>query len=138
MSITEKMSFSEAARIAWDKAPPDWIVVLAEACDRSGQSATALQIGMSVSVVNETLRNKYKGRRENVRDRVMGALMGITVDCPVLGDDLPRDRCLDLQGRPFAATNPERVQLFRRCPSCPNYRGQRKAAPSSKPEESDQ
>lgn len=132
--LPSKVSQLDIARGAWGELP-DWIEALAESCDRVGQPATAARIGMSVSVVNETLRKKYKGRIDRVADRVKGALLGATVHCPVYGDDLPRDRCLDLQGRPFAATNPDRVLLHRTCPTCPNYRGQRKAAPSSKPEE---
>ncbi len=77
------------------------------------------------------LRNKYKADTKSVRDCVMGALMGKTVSCPVLGDDLPRDRCIQLQKQEFAATNPQRVQLWNACPSCPNYRGQRKGAIAS-------
>lgn len=130
-----KQSQVVVATAAWRNAPEDWVLVLAEQCDQMGQPAVATRIGMSASVVNETIRNKYKGRLDRVRERVMGAFMGKTVSCPVLGDDLARDTCLLKQALPFAATNPERVQLFRTCPSCPNYRGQKKAAPSSKPEE---
>ncbi|MBX9944933.1 MAG: transcriptional regulator [Reyranella sp.] len=120
----------DVARAAWSADLPDWVQVLAETCDTLGQQAAAQRIGMSGSVVNETLRNKYKGRLDRVAERVKGALMGKTVTCPVLGDDLPRNRCIELQGRPFAATNPERVQLFRTCPTCSNWRGH-KAAPAS-------
>ena len=131
-----KTTHLETARSAWNGQPLDWVVVLAEHCDLIGQPSVAQRIGMSTSVVSDTLRNKYKGRLDRVQERVKGALMGKTVACPVLGDDLPRDRCLHLQGRPFAATNPERVQLFRTCPTCPHYRGARKAAAtSSTPEE---
>lgn len=123
----------DIAKAAWADEPPDWVKVLAETCDLLGQQTTAQRIGMSGSVVNETLRNKYKGRLDRVEGRVRGALMGKTVSCPVLGDDLARDRCLKLQRRPFAATNPERVQLFRTCPTCPHYRGQNKAASAPSP-----
>ena len=125
-----KVSHVETARTHWRDGLPDWVLVMAEHCDQIGQPAVAQRIGMSTSVVSDTLRSKYKGRLDRVQERVKGALMGETVSCPVLGDDLPRDRCLHLQGRPFAATNPERVQLYRTCPACPHFRGVRKAAAS--------
>lgn len=135
MTRNPERTHVEIATDAWDRPLDDWVKVLAEQCDHMGVRTTAERIGVSPSVVTETLRNKYKGRLDRVRDRVLGAFLGATVSCPVLGDDLARDVCLEKQKLPFAATNPERVQLFRTCPSCPNYRGQKKAAPSSKPEE---
>lgn len=135
----EKPSYVTRATAAYGGAPPGWIIALAEACDRESQSAAARKIGMSVTTVNEVLANKYKADPKRVAETVMGALMGKTVSCPVLGDDLPRDRCITIQKQDFAASNPQRVQLWRACPSCKHYRGQRKAAATSpdltKPEE---
>jgi hypothetical protein len=68
------------------------------------------------------LKGTYKGDVSSVQRAVEGALMGMTVECPVIGD-LPRNRCLEYQRQPFAATNPMRVQLSRACPTCPNRRG---------------
>jgi hypothetical protein len=138
-STAEKPSYVLRATAAYEGAPEEWILALAEACDRESQSAAARKIGMSLTTVSEVLANKYKADPKRVRETVMGALMGSTVSCPVLGDDLPRDRCIIFQKQDFAASNPQRVQLWRACPTCKNYRGQRKAAASSpdltKPEE---
>lgn len=127
MSIVEKPSPAAIAAAAWGEGAPEWVSVLAAECARIGQPAVAQRVGMSVSVINEVLRCKYKGRTDRVGERVKGALMGKTVDCPVLGE-LARDACISKQDLPFAATNPERVRLFRMCPKCPNYRGAKKAA----------
>lgn len=136
MSSPERKLQVDVARAAWGEGMPDWVLALAEACDLLEQRGAAQRIGMSGSVVNETLRNKYKGRLDRVEERVRGALMGKTVDCPVLGADLPRNRCLELQARKFAATNPDRVLLHRTCPTCPNFRGQnRPTFTDSTPEE---
>lgn len=128
----------ETAHAAWGGSPPDWIVVLADECDRQTIRVVAKRIGMSATTVHEALRKNYKGRLDNVAEKVRGAFMGKTVQCPVLGDELARDRCLEIQGRPFAATNPDRVRFHRTCPTCPNFRGARpdaKPPTSSKPEE---
>jgi len=98
-----------------------WIDALRAACARVGsQARVAAQIGYSPAVVNQVLKGVYKGDIARVQQAVEGALMGATVDCPVLGE-LPRNRCLENQDRPFAATNPIRVQLYRTCrESCPH------------------
>lgn len=100
---------------------PVWIESLRIACESSSQAAVAARIGMSPAVVNQVLKGSYKGNLNNVQSRVEGALMGATVDCPVIGE-LPLNRCIENQSRPFAATNPLRVTLHRACKTCPNNR----------------
>lgn len=100
----------------------DWITVLRECCQASSQAAVAKRIDYSPTVVNQVLKGKYAGDLSAVQKAVEGALMGLSVDCPVIGE-LSRDRCLTYQRRGFAATNPLRVALARACPTCPNRRG---------------
>jgi len=98
--------------------PEAWIESLKNACKASSQAVVATRIGMSPAVVNQVLKGCYQGNLSNVQRRVEGALMGATVDCPMIGD-MPLNRCIDNQTRPFAATNPLRVALHRACKSCP-------------------
>lgn len=101
----------------------NWLTVLRESCDTSSQAATAKRINYSPTVVNQVLKGTYKGDLNSVQKAVEGALMGLSVECPVIGT-LPRDRCcLDYQRRGFAATNPLRVTLTQACPRCTNRRG---------------
>lgn len=101
---------------------PSWLDVLAAECRRTSQSAAADRIGVSEAVVSQVLKGKYPGRVDRVQARVEGALMAQTVTCPILGD-LQRNECLDHQVRPFAATNSQRVALWRMCKTCPNSEG---------------
>jgi hypothetical protein len=101
---------------------PDWLAVLRDACKSRTQAAIADEIGYSGAVVSQVLRGTYKGDLRAVQQKVEGALMGLTLDCPVVGE-LPRNRCLDYQRQPFASTNHLRVQFSRACPSCKQYRG---------------
>ncbi|RPE81817.1 helix-turn-helix domain-containing protein [Vulcaniibacterium tengchongense] len=101
---------------------PDWLNVLRAACKCRTQSAVAEKIGYSPAVVSQVLKGTYKGDLRAVQQKVEGALMGLTVECPVIGE-LPRNRCLEYQRQPFASTNHMRVQLARACPTCPNRRG---------------
>lgn len=104
----------------------DWIEALRNEAKRTSQSAAATRIGYSPAVVNTVLKGTYKGQLQNIEEAVRGAIMGATVDCPVIGE-IPRNRCIDHQRRKstFAATNPLRVQLHRSCPVCPNGREKR-------------
>lgn len=99
----------------------DWVIVLEEECKRTSQKKTADLIGYSPAVVNTVLKGTYKGDLSKVEDAVRGALMHKTLQCPIIGE-LATNRCLEYQKRPFAATNPQRVKLYRACRSCPNNR----------------
>jgi hypothetical protein len=101
------------------KQKPVWLTVLAEECTRTTQAAVAKRVGYSVTVVNQVLKGTYKGDLSRVQQAVEGALMGLTVECPIIGE-LARDRCLEYQRRGFASTNPLRVTLSKTCPTCPN------------------
>jgi hypothetical protein len=124
-----------SAQVAWNNQAPDWIEVLANECDRTSQPAVARRLEISTSTLNETMRNKYKGRVDRIEAKVRGAYMGATVMCPVIGE-IPTDQCLYHQKRPFSAANPTRVALHRACPTCPNFRpSASQSSPVSKPEE---
>lgn len=99
----------------------DWLTVLREQCAHSSQAAVGKRLNYSATVVNQVLKGKYTGDLSAVQRAVEGALMGLTVNCPVIGE-LARNRCLDFQRRDFAATNHLRVQLARACPTCQHRR----------------
>ena len=103
-------------------ANTDWMMVLREHRESYGNSPTASKIGYSATTVSQVLSGNYKGDLAAVQKAVEGALMGLTVQCPVIGD-MPRNVCLEYQRRSTRATNPLRVQLNKACPNCPNRRG---------------
>lgn len=105
----------------WGANPPDWIAMLADACDRASQGAAAEKIGMSTAVINQALQNKYPGRLDRLEERVRGEFMHKVRACPVLGEISAR-RCLDEQARPFVSSNALRLRLNRACAVCANRR----------------
>ncbi len=107
------------ARRAWGEAAPEWVIVLAEACDQSSQADVSRRLGVSGAQVNQALRNTYAGRLDRLEQKTRGTLMNQCVACPVLGE-ITRRRCIDEQGRQYAATNALRVELRRACKICPN------------------
>ena len=101
------------------EAESSWLAALRAAAKAQGQKAVGLRIGYSTAVVSQMLSGTYKGDLSRVQQAVEGALMGATVECPLVGE-LPRQRCADYQRRGFESTNPMRVAMSRECPKCPN------------------
>jgi hypothetical protein len=115
-------SMTERARDAWGTVP-DWVLELASLADREGQKKAGARIGYSGSVVSEVINARYgNGDLGRVEEKVRGALMGLEVDCPVLGS-IGRDLCLDEQKQPFRATSRHRAELYHACRNgCPHSR----------------
>lgn len=98
----------------------EWLNVLARVCAESSQNRVAQRLGVSASMISQALRGRYPGDLRALQQRVEGEFMGTVVQCPVLGEISAR-QCLDCQAMPFAATNAQRVRLYRACRSgCPN------------------
>ena len=107
---------------AWGANPPDWIMALAERCDKLGsQGEVGRELAVSAAVVNQVLGRSYKGRMARVESLVRGRYMKATVQCPVL-DEISTNECLanQAQAKKFKATNPLRVRLYTACRACPN------------------
>ena len=111
----------ETLRASWGAKPLEWLLALALECDRTSQGKAAERLGVSPAVVNQALKNAYKGRLDRLEERVRGELMREVVGCPILGE-ISKRACLDHQGRKYSATNPLRVKLFSACKTCPNRR----------------
>lgn len=112
---------------AWNGEAPGWVLALARACDETNQTVVARRIGYSPALVNQVLKGVYGGDMSRVEALVRGAYLGAVVDCPAIGE-IPVDRCLTDQKKPYSATNAQRVRQWRACRSgCPNYKGDRHA-----------
>ncbi len=109
---------------AWGVDAPDWIIVLAEACNAKSQGRVAREIGYSTAVVNQVLRGRYKGVMSAVEQRVRANLMAETVACPAAGDRIQLVACLDHQAHAKAKnrTSAFRALMYRACRSCPHSR----------------
>ncbi|BBF92394.1 transcriptional regulator [Blastochloris tepida] len=115
-------TFADKARAAWGDDLPDWVLALAEDADMSTQAATAKRIGRSGSLVSTVISRSYAGNLSDIEARVRGALMGATVFCRGLGDEIGRDQCRREQSTPFVPTNSSRAALRRACRGCPHAR----------------
>lgn len=118
MNAARESAVAKASRV-WPEPLPDWIVALAEACDATTGRAVAAQLGVSPAAVSRVLGGTY-GDATAMERRVRDCIMTAVIMCPVLGE-IPRERCLEEQRRPFAATNTMRVRLYRACNNgCPH------------------
>ena len=125
------MSAHDTVRECWGADAPAWVFKLAEACDEGdSQAAVARRIGLSPSAISMVLRRRYgvDGRRGNlatVEDRVRAELMGDSVACPAVREDISLARCLEWRERAkeFHPINSERVRMYRACRACPNNGG---------------
>jgi hypothetical protein len=110
----------------WPDAP-DWARALAEACDRDGQASVARQLHVSATMVSQVRRGLYgregrQGDLTRIEALVRGKYMGLTVDCPVLGE-IGKNLCVANQKLPLRTTSRQHVALYRACRSgCPHSR----------------
>ena len=114
------------AREAWGADMPEWVAELAGVVERGSQGRAAKRIGYSASVVSAVLSKTYIGSYETVEKSVRGALMGETLQCPVLGA-ITKSTCLDHQKKaqaPFSNSSSMRIAISRMCRSgdCPHSR----------------
>ena len=103
----------------------DWIKVLEAECQKTSQQKVAAILKQnnsfpSTTTINQVIKGKYPGRTDRLQALVEGKFMSGTVDCPVVGP-IPSDQCIEYQGRPYAPTNPTRIQLYKACRGgCPH------------------
>lgn len=102
------------ARESWGGDAPDWVLVLAEQCDRTSQKKAGETIGYSNTVINQVLKKSYKGDLSAVEKSVRGAYLNATVFCPILGD-LALHHCLRYQRAKYSPHNQLRVRLYAAC-----------------------
>lgn len=108
---------------------PVWLARLRQEVARTSQRRVADALRgdngyPSETLLSQVLNGKYPGQTGRLQRLVEGHYLGHTVACPVLGE-ISRADCEHHQVRPFAATNPQRVDLFRACRGgCPHAHGE--------------
>lgn len=105
-----------------DMREPEWLRALRKAVECDGLRKVALRLGRSKGAISGVLTGTYKASTKRIEERVRGELLNKRIECPVLGEIAP-GACQDWQDKPFAATNPERVAVYRACRGgCPHFR----------------
>lgn len=96
---------------------PDRMDLLRAKCAEMGQAEVARRLHYSPSAINQAIKGSYQGDLTNLLTRVEEIFGQSTVVCPIVGE-ITLGKCAENRKRPFAATNPIRVALFRACPKC--------------------
>jgi DNA-binding XRE family transcriptional regulator len=96
---------------------PDRMELLRAKCAELNQAEVARRLDYSASTINQALKGTYQGDLHNLLTKVEEVFGQSTVNCPILGD-ITLGKCAEHRKRPFAATNPQRVALFRACSKC--------------------
>ena len=119
------IDYSALVAMFWGADAPDWVAVLAAECQRSSQTAVAKRLEVSLTMVNQTLRQKYPGDLSRIEDLVRGHYMAAVVDCPAKGQ-IAANVCRMWRDRSqhFVPVNHERVLMFRACAACPRNRSE--------------
>jgi len=100
----------------------EWLQILQRAVEQRGLREVSTLLRRSKGCISDVLNGKYGASTKRIEERVRGELMNKTLTCPVLGEISPA-KCQDEQERPFAATNPTRVAVWKACRAgCPNFR----------------
>lgn len=115
-AASEKASAADMARASWKKLP-DWVLRLATACDAESQKSVAGKLGRSPALVNQVLKNLYKGDMKAVQRRVE-LIFGEDVSCPILGP-ITGGECLTWQNRKKCSANHQLVRMYLACTRCP-------------------
>ncbi|MEE2025059.1 hypothetical protein [Alkalimonas mucilaginosa] len=95
-----------------------WLELLNQKVDELGRRKVEAALGISKTTLSQVLNEKYPGNLENIAAKVTEAYSTERVSCPVLGD-ITVQRCATEQAKPFAATNPQRIRLWKACQTCP-------------------
>jgi methylphosphotriester-DNA--protein-cysteine methyltransferase len=113
----------DMARAAWGEHGPEWVLRLAEACDRHSQTEIAERLRLSPSTVNAVLRNRYGADTTAIELRVRGRLMDDLLLCPALGV-MWVDLCADHQDKAASrvGTSSMRLRMRDACRACPKGR----------------
>lgn len=96
---------------------PDQMGLLTAQVGKLGQAEVARQLGYSASAINQVVHGTYNGDVSTILAKVELVFGQSTVDCPELGEISLR-KCAEMKARPFAATNPMRVALYKACKQC--------------------
>ncbi|MEM1055152.1 MAG: XRE family transcriptional regulator [Bacteroidota bacterium] len=96
-----------------------WYTTLVEHVERDGVKPVAERLGYSPGAVTGAVRGYYGAKIDAFAQRVIERLTSASVECPVLGE-IRLELCVYHRERPFGATNPQRVQLWKACQVCPN------------------
>ncbi|MCH4893403.1 hypothetical protein GO308_09805 [Sphingomonas sp. SFZ2018-12] len=96
---------------------PEYIRLLAIACDRSNQRAVAERLGKSSGYVSRIINRRYAGSYVEAETLIRAAYGADEVDCPLFGE-IPLASCVHNRRRKPPFVNSIQHHFAATCPSC--------------------
>lgn len=118
MATNSDSNFTRA-EAGWKKPLPEWVRLLAGACDQTSQREVAAKLGKSSGYVSRLINNTYTGDMAEAASLVRATYGSDTVDCPVAGP-IPLAGCRSNRRRKAPAVNLVHRLWAKNCPTCPN------------------
>ena len=107
----------ETAIAAWGADMPDYIRLLATACDRTSQRLVAERLGKSNPYVSRIINRRYAGSYGEAETLIRAAYGADQVDCPLYGE-IPLASCVHNRRRKPPFVNSMQHRFASTCPSC--------------------
>ena len=83
-----------------------------------GAAKVAAEMGISDSLVSQLRSKSYPKPERKFYPLIIELYGKETVDCPVIGIEIPLTRCRRERERPYSSANQTRVELSGTCPTC--------------------
>lgn len=110
----------ERVTVAWGVDAPEWIRILASACDKTSQRAVSIQLDKSSGYVSRLISRTYAGSYDEARQQVTAILTPAEVVCPVFGLSIKLQFCIENRRRKGPVDDFVKRQWAENCPTCPN------------------
>jgi hypothetical protein len=106
---------------AWGAELPEWVRVLATACDASNQRGVGTLLGKSSGYISRIINNQYRGDLAEAERLVRARLCHEDVHCPIWNSPIPLSSCMRHRRRGRdVPSNTIQQSYLRVCPRCPN------------------
>lgn len=87
-------------------------------CDELGKAEVSRRTGYSPPTISQLYNDNYNADPAAILRKVEEVFASDkSVNCPMQGPITP-GKCAEYRNRPYAATNPQRVRMFRACRDC--------------------
>lgn len=119
MSVNISVTNLGRAMTAWGADLPQWVRLLASACDASSQKAVADRIGKSGGYISRIINRAYAGSYAEAEVIIRRHYGSEDVICPVFGPIRERS-CILNRRRKGSPRNYLERQFAANCPDCTN------------------
>lgn len=110
----------QAARRGWGAVLPQWVQLLAAACDRTSQQSVAERLGKSSGYISRLINNQYPGDMAEAERLVRAVYADDDVECPIWSATIPLSACMSNRRRTLRPQNFVQRKYQILCPGCPN------------------